>query len=194
MTAFDRFRDEVAAHPSNDWARELGYRPLVVGSERSRVLIVSQAPGRRAQASGIPFDDPSGERLRRWLGVTDEEFYDADRLAIVPMDFYYPGKAASGDAPPRAGFAAQWHPRAFELLPAVRLTVLVGAYAQRRYLPSRPALTLTETVRAAGTRLPYFPIVHPSPLTQGWRLRNPWFETDTVPLLTRLVREALEGS
>ena len=142
----------------------------------------------------LAIDDPSGVRLRSWLGMSDDEFYDPDRLAIVPMDFYYPGKAASGDAPPRAGFAAQWHPRAFELLPSVRLTVLVGAYAQRRYLPSRPALSLTETVRAAGTRLPYFPIVHPSPLTQGWRLRNPWFETDTVPLLTRLVREALEGS
>jgi uracil-DNA glycosylase len=191
MDGFERFREEVAAHPSNAWVNELGYRPLVVGSPLSRVLIVSQAPGRRAQASGIPFDDPSGVRLRSWLGVTDEEFYDHDKLAIVPMDFYYPGKAASGDVPPRAGFAAQWHPAALALLPEVRLTVLVGAYAQRRYLGPQRARTLTDTVRAAGTHLPYFPIVHPSPLTQGWRMRNPWFETETAPLLAGLVREAL---
>ncbi len=154
---------------------------------------MSQAPGRRAQASGIPFDDPSGLRLRSWLGLTPEEFYDADTLAIVPMDFYYPGKAASGDKPPRADFAETWHPRILEHLPEVRLTVLIGAYAQKRYLARRRGPTLTETVRAAGDYLPYYPIVHPSPLTQGWRARNPWFEAETAPRLAALVREARTG-
>ncbi|GAA2235475.1 uracil-DNA glycosylase family protein [Herbiconiux moechotypicola] len=193
-TAFGRLRAEVAAHRSNAWATELGWEPLVVGSERSRMLIVSQAPGRRAQASGVPFDDASGALLRQWLGVSDEEFYDADRVAIVPMDFYYPGKAASGDAPPRPGFAELWHPQVLELLGDVRLTVLVGAYAQRRYLGAERGRTLTDTVREAGTRLPLFPIVHPSPLTRGWRVRNPWFEGETVPRLRGLVRDALEGA
>lgn len=155
------------------------------------MLLISQAPGRRAQSSGIPFDDPSGVRLRSWLGLSPEEFYDADNLAIMPMDFFYPGKAASGDLPPRSGFAEAWHPRILEHLPRVRLTVLIGAYAQKRYLRDRRGTNLTETVRAASDYLPYYPIVHPSPLTQGWRARNPWFETDTAPRLAELVRRVL---
>ncbi|WP_291055869.1 uracil-DNA glycosylase family protein [Herbiconiux sp.] len=194
MSVLDDIRIEVAQHPSNAWAREAGYAPLFVASESSRILLVSQAPGRRAQASGIPFDDPSGVRLRSWLGMTDAEFYDPGNLAIVPMDFYYPGKATSGDVPPRAGFAARWHPPILEQLTDVRLTILVGAYAQKHYLGRRRAPSLTETVRAAATYEPFFPIVHPSPLTQGWRLRNPWFEAETVPLLQTQVRAALAAS
>ncbi|MDO9395011.1 MAG: uracil-DNA glycosylase family protein [Herbiconiux sp.] len=191
MNGLEAIRRDVAAHPSNDWARKAGFEPLVVGSERSRVLIVSQAPGRRAQASGIPFDDPSGVRLRSWLGLSDAEFYDPDILAIVPMDFYYPGKATSGDLPPRKGFAAQWHPPILELLTEVTLRVLIGAYAQRHYLAGRREPTLTETVRRAESYLPAYPIVHPSPLTLGWRRRNPWFEEQTTPRLAELVRETI---
>jgi len=152
---------------------------------------VSQAPGRRAQETGIPWNDPSGVRLRSWLGMTGAEFYDPANLAILPMDFYYPGKAASGDVPPRTGFAELWHPRIREQLADVRLTILVGAYAQRHYLGRRRERTLTDTVRVAGSYLPFYPIVHPSPLTQGWRIRNPWFEEETTPRLAELVREAL---
>ncbi|TAJ47656.1 MAG: uracil-DNA glycosylase family protein [Herbiconiux sp.] len=183
-------RAEIAAHPSNAWAREAGFDPLFVASPRARVLIVSQAPGRRAQASGIPFDDPSGVRLRSWLGLSSDEFYDPDTLAIVPMDFYYPGKATSGDLPPRPDFAETWHPRILDHLTDVRLTVLIGAYAQKRYLGRRRGPTLTDTVQRAGDYLPYYPIVHPSPLTQGWRIRNPWFEAETAPRLAALVAAA----
>ncbi|AXH37430.1 uracil-DNA glycosylase family protein [Humibacter sp. BT305] len=190
MSAIEDLRAEVSAHPDNAWARERGYEPLVVASPEARILLISQAPGRRAQESGIPFDDPSGRLLRSWLGMTDEEFYDPTKLAIVPMDFYYPGKARSGDLPPRRGFADLWHPRVLELLSDVRLTVLVGSYAQRRYLPGG-FTTLTDAVRAAPNHDPLFPIVHPSPLAGVWRRRNPWFEEEIVPLLAERVRSAL---
>jgi uracil-DNA glycosylase len=193
VSSFDDIREAVAAHPSNAWAREAGYAPLFVASERSRVLIISQAPGRRAQETGIPWNDPSGVLLRSWLGTSDEEFYRPENIAIVPMDFYYPGKAASGDVPPRAGFAAMWHPQILEQLREVRLTILIGAYAQRHYLGRRGGASLTETVRAAESHLPFFPIVHPSPLARGWRLRNPWFEAETAPRLAELVRAALDA-
>ncbi|WP_243695064.1 uracil-DNA glycosylase family protein [Labedella populi] len=194
MTTLLDLRAEIAAHPSNAWATRQGWQPLVVGSARSRVLLIGQAPGRRAQASGIPWDDPSGVRLRSWLGVTDAEFYDTERFAIVPMDFYYPGKApASGDLPPRRDVAPLWHPRILDVLTGVRLTVLVGSYAQRHYLGRRRARTLTETVRRAPEYLPLFPVVHPSPLTLGWQMRNDWFDAETIPMLRALVAEAIGG-
>lgn len=179
------------AHPSNAWALDLDYEPLFVASPQSRVLIISQAPGRLAQSTGIPWNDPSGRLLRSWLGVTDTEFYDPTNFAIVPMDFYYPGKAASGDVPPRRDFAPLWHPPLLKILTEVRLTILIGSYAQRYYLGPRSAATLTENVRHAHTHLPLFPIVHPSPLARGWRTKNPWFQDTTVPLLTGEVRRAL---
>lgn len=191
MGSFDGIRREIATHPSNAWARAAGYDPLFVASEEARVLIVSQAPGRRAQESGVAWNDASGARLRSWLGLSEEQFYDPANIAILPMDFYYPGKAASGDVPPRPGFAEAWHPQIIERLTEVQLTILIGAHAQRRYLGARRAATLTETVRVAETYLPYFPIVHPSPLTLGWRARNPWFEQRTAPQLAGLVRSAL---
>ncbi|WBU37457.1 uracil-DNA glycosylase family protein [Homoserinibacter sp. YIM 151385] len=190
--AFAALREEIAQHPSNAWASALGWRPLVFGSAASRVLIVSQAPGRLAQASGIAFDDPSGRLLRTWLGTSEAEFYDTRNLAIMPMDFYFPGPSpsGSGDLPPRRGVAELWHPRVRELMPEVRLTILIGAHAQRHYLG--PGGSLTERVRAAGDHLPLFPIVHPSPLARGWRSRNPWFQEETVPRLRGLVAAALE--
>jgi uracil-DNA glycosylase len=192
VTSFSDLRADIAAHPSNAWATERGWKPLVAGSPRARVLVIGQAPGRRAQESGVPWDDASGVRLRSWLGVTDQEFYDDERFAIVPMDFYFPGKAAaSGDLPPRREVASLWHPRILESLECVRLTILVGSYAQRYYLARRRERTLTETVRRAGDYLPLFPIVHPSPLTLGWQARNAWFATETIPLLRGLVTEAL---
>lgn len=191
MTSLPDLRAEIAAHPSNAWATRQGWQPLVVGSPRSRVLLISQAPGRRAQDSGIPWNDASGARLRSWLGVSDAEFYDTERFAIVPMDFYYPGKApASGDLPPRRDVAPLWHPRILDVLTDVRLTILVGSFAQRYYLGRRRATTLTETVRRAPEFLPFFPVVHPSPLTLGWQRRNGWFDTETIPTLRSLVAEA----
>lgn len=194
MNELDRLRAEVAAHPTNAWAREIGYEPLFVAHPDARILIISQAPGRLAQDTGIPWNDPSGKLLRSWLGMTDAEFYDRRNVAIVPMDFYFPGKGTSGDLPPRRDFAERWHPAILEQLPAVELTLLIGAYAQRRYLgPSAPK-TLTEAVQAAESFLPFFPIVHPSPLARGWRSRNPWFQEITVPLLRSNVDRALGRS
>ena len=192
MTSLERIRDEIGAHPTNAWASDAGWRPLFIAHPEARVLIISQAPGRKAQETGVPWNDASGVLLRSWLGVTDTEFYDPTLFAIVPMDFYFPGKAASGDLPPRKGFAQQWHPKILRELTNVRLTILIGGYAQRHYLGSTGAKTLTENVLQAQRFHPAFPIVHPSPLARGWRTKNPWFEETTVPLLTAAVREALE--
>ncbi|MCI2958437.1 uracil-DNA glycosylase family protein [Agromyces atrinae] len=191
MTVLDDIRAEMTADPSNAWARELGYEPLYIADARARVLIISQAPGRLAQETGVPWNDPSGRLLRSWLGLTDAEFYDPANVAIVPMDAYFPGKAASGDLPPRRGFADRWHPPILEQLTEVRLTILIGAYAQRHYLGPG---TLTENVRNAASFLPYFPIVHPSPLARGWRSKNPWFDEVTVPLLSAEVAAALSAT
>ncbi|RXZ86654.1 uracil-DNA glycosylase family protein [Agromyces atrinae] len=191
MTVLDDIRAEMMADPSNAWARDLGYAPLYIADARARVLIISQAPGRLAQETGVPWNDPSGRLLRSWLGLTDAEFYDPANVAIVPMDAYFPGKAASGDLPPRRGFADRWHPPILEQLTEVRLTILIGAYAQRHYLGPG---TLTENVRNAPSHLPYFPIVHPSPLARGWRSKNPWFDEVTVPLLSAEVAAALSAT
>lgn len=184
----------VGADPENAAMTAQGWQPLFTGSPRARVLLVGQAPGRRAQESNTAWSDPSGDRLVRWLGVTRETFHDPERFAILPMDFYYPGRAGSGDAPPRRGFAAKWHPLVLERLTDTRLTILVGSYAQRHYLGDRARGTLTETVRAWREFLPgTVPIVHPSGLNSRWHAVNPWFEAEVVPELPALVADALEG-
>lgn len=184
-------REEITGHPSNAWASKLGYRPLFTASTSSRIAIIGQAPGRRAQESGIPWDDPSGVRLRAWLGITDEQFYDPNLIALVPMDFYYPGKGTGGDLPPRKDFARAWHPRILSELTDVRLTILIGGYSQKFYLGTAAKPTLTETVRAYEEYLPSrLPLVHPSPLNFRWTAKNPWFETDVIPELHKLVAAA----
>ncbi|WP_405056789.1 uracil-DNA glycosylase family protein [Kribbella sp. NBC_01505] len=185
-------RDAIIADPSNRWAAELGYLPLYAASAAARIVIIGQAPGRRAQESGIPWDDPSGVRLRSWLGVDDEVFYDPASIALLPMDFYFPGKGSHGDLPPRKDFAPRWHPAILGQLPEVRLTVLIGSHAQAHYLGSQARSNLTETVRAHIDYAPaVIPLVHPSPLNFRWQKANPWFEADVVPALQDLVRAAL---
>jgi uracil-DNA glycosylase len=191
----DRIRAEIVAHESNAWARELGYKPLYAAAPGARIALIGQAPGRKAQESGVPWNDASGVRLRSWLGVDDAQFYDPDQFAVVPMDFYYPGKGASGDLPPRKDFAARWHRRILDELPDLRLTILVGGYAQKHYLGKRAKPSLTETVRAYEEYLPSaIPLVHPSPLNFRWQTRNPWFEAEVVPVLRSLVSGALAGA
>ncbi|GLY50804.1 uracil-DNA glycosylase family protein [Lentzea sp. NBRC 102530] len=188
----DRIRAEIIAHESNAWARELGYQPIYAAAPGARIALVGQAPGRKAQESGVPWNDVSGVRLRSWLDVTDEQFYDPGLFAILPMDFYYPGKAKSGDLPPRKGFADLWHRRILAELPRVSLVVLVGSYAQKHYLGTRAKPSLTETVRAYAEYLPStIPLVHPSPLNFRWQTKNPWFETDVVPALRSAVAAAI---
>lgn len=185
-------RDEIRNHSSNAWATELGYEPIYAASPRSRIVIIGQAPGRQAQDSRIPWNDASGVKLRQWLGVTAEQFYDPDTIALLPMDFYYPGKGAHGDLPPRPAFASQWHPRILATMPEVRLTVLIGSYAQKHYLGSDAKKNLTETVRAYRDFLPdRIPLVHPSPLNFRWQAKNPWFEAEVLPALQTLVAAAI---
>ncbi|MDF1693332.1 MAG: uracil-DNA glycosylase family protein [Zhongshania sp.] len=166
-------------------------RPVVRAAEGARLLIIGQAPGARVHASGIPWDDPSGERLRDWLGVSQEIFYDESQVAIVPMGFCYPGKGRSGDLPPRPECAPRWHAELLACLPEIQLTLLIGQYAQQYYLASR-SRTLTDTVKNWRKHLPeYFALPHPSPRNYTWLARNLWFARDVLPELKRLTKKCL---
>jgi len=169
-----------------------GYEPLYTAGPKAKIVIVGQAPGSRAQASMKPWNDASGILLRKWLGVSEEQFYNPELIALIPMDFYYPGKGVHGDLPPRRDFAEKWHPKLLEMMPDVRLIVLIGAYAQKYYLGKDAKTNLTETVRAYEEYLPnYFPLVHPSPLNFRWRAKNPWFDTDVLPVLGKKIANIL---
>ncbi|ALC11773.1 uracil-DNA glycosylase family protein [Sphingopyxis sp. 113P3] len=167
-----------------------GPRPVVQAGSAARLCIVGQAPGRKVHETGIPWDDPSGQRLRNWLGLAPAAFYDPARVAIIPMGFCYPGKAGSGDNPPRPECAPLWHRRLTKLLPGIGLTVLVGHYAQAWYLGRRRKATLARTVEAWRDYLPsgFLPLPHPSPRNQPWLAKNPWFEADLVPHVQAAVR------
>jgi len=168
-------------------------RPVLVASKTAGMLIAGQAPGTKVHATGIPFNDASGDRLRDWLGVSRDEFYDPRCFAIVPMGFCFPGQdAKGGDLPPQRRCAPLWHPKLRPLLPRITLTLLVGSYAQAYYLGARRQPTLDATVRAWHSFLPDFlPLPHPSWRNIGWLKRNPWFESELVPALQAEVRQAL---
>lgn len=169
-----------------------GPRPVVQFSATSRIVIISQAPGSRVHASGVPFDDPSGDRLRTWMGVDKDAFYDASRIAIMPMGFCYPGKGKSGDLPPRRECAPLWHERLLDCLPEDRLTLLVGTYAQAAYLPNpakRPMTALIQDFRSFGPNV--FPLPHPSWRVVLWMRQHPWFEAELLPALQAAVCERL---
>ena len=155
-------------------------------------MIIGQAPGRLAQKSGVPWNDASGNNLRSWLGITDDVFYDLTQIALIPMDFYFPGAGKTGDLPPRPGFTDKWHPLILEQMPNIELIILVGQYAQKCYLGDRAYKTLTETVHRADEYLPeYFPLIHPSPRNNIWQAKNPWFSEQIVPLLQKTVSRIL---
>lgn len=169
-----------------------GPRPVVQAAPSSRLLIVGQAPGRRVHDTGIPWNDPSGDRLRDWLNLPRDVFYDPLQVAIAPTAFCYPGKGKSGDLPPRPECAPAWHPQLLAALPNVRLTLLIGRHAQEFYLRDNGKPTLTATVAAFEDYLPkYFPLPHPSPRNQAWWKANPWFERDVLPELRARVAAAL---
>lgn len=173
----------------------LGPNPIVAAHVRSGIAIIGQAPGHRVHQTGIPWDDPSGRQLRQWLEVSDSEFYDPRCFALVPMGFCYPGKGQSGDRPPRPECAPLWHPSLLGAMPALKLVILVGTYAQGYYLKERKKGNLTATVRAFKEYLPaYFPLPHPSPRNRFWLSKNPWFETGVLPELKRNIRSILAGS
>lgn len=170
----------------------LGARPIMQVDPAARLLIAGQAPGRKAHASGVPFDDASGVRLRAWLGLTPDEFYDPARVAIVPMGLCYPGQAASGDAPPRTECAAHWRRALLDTLSAVQMTLLIGAYAQTWHLPE-DRRSVTERVsdwQAGWPNVVCLP--HPSPRNQGWCSRHPWFESSFLPVLRARIAEVLD--
>lgn len=165
---------------------------MLQASADARLLIIGQAPGSRVHASGIPWDDDSGERLRDWTGISRETFYDAAKVAMVPMGLCYPGKGNGGDLPPRRECAPLWHDRLRAAMPRVRLTLLVGQYAHKGYLPPPLRPSVTEAVRrfdAAPKDL--FPLPHPAWRSRLWMQRHPWFEADVLPVLRVRVREAL---
>ncbi len=166
----------------------LGPRPVLRVSRTARLLIVGQAPGTKVHASGIPWNDPSGARLRDWMGIGPDVFYDSARIAIVPMGLCYPGRLPQGgDAPPRALCAPTWHPRLLELMPGLELTLLVGSYAQGRYLGRGP---VAQHVGAFRQHLPrVLPLPHPSWRTLAWERRNPWFGAELLPVLRARVAE-----
>jgi uracil-DNA glycosylase len=159
----------------------LGPRPVFRVSSTARLLVISQAPGTKVHESGLPFDDASGDRLRGWMGVGRETFYDASRIAFMPMGFCYPGRLKNGgDAPPRPECAPTWHDKFLALLPQLELILLVGGYAQRRYLGKR---SMTDHVQAAAAGSKYMPLPHPSWRTTGWEKQNPWFGDEILPRL-----------
>jgi len=169
-------------------------KPILQAGEGARVAIFSQAPGNLADKGGKPFMDPSGVRLRDWLGLGEEIFYDREKLAIVPMGFCFPGyDAKGGDLPPRTECAPLWRERVLERLPDLKVAVLVGGYAQKWHLGAARGRTLTETVTRWREYGPFYtPIVHPSWRNNAWLKRNPWFEAELVPELRARVRRALE--
>ncbi|HQW84574.1 MAG TPA: uracil-DNA glycosylase family protein [Ferruginibacter sp.] len=168
-------------------------RPIVQASKNSKIIIIGQAPGLKVQLSGIPWDDLSGTELRRWLGVTKEQFYDANLFALVPMGFCYPGKGKSGDLPPRPECAPLWHTLLLQYMKKAKLVILIGQYAQKYYLSEKLKPTLTETVINYKTYLPkYLPLVHPSPRNKIWQKKNPWFEKEVVPQLQKIVKRCIK--
>jgi uracil-DNA glycosylase len=167
-------------------------KPILSASPTARLLIVGQAPGRRVHETGIPWNDPSGDLLRQWLGMTREQFYDVSRIAIVPAGLCYPGTVNGSDLPPCPQCAPLWHPPLRAAMPEIRLTLLVGAYAQAYYLGKRRSRTLAETVAAWRDFAPEFlPLPHPSPRNRRWLKQNPWFEAEVLPMLREQVGAAL---
>ncbi|HMA31536.1 MAG TPA: uracil-DNA glycosylase family protein, partial [Casimicrobiaceae bacterium] len=181
QTELEKLLAEVRACRVCEVHLPLGPKPVLRADAHARVLIVGQAPGTRVHATGVPWNDPSGDRLRAWMNVDRDAFYDERRFAIVPTAFCYPGRGRAGDLPPRPECAPLWHPRIRALLPNIGLTLVVGQYAQAYYLGGRRRDTLTETVRAWRTFLPDFlPLPHPSPRNTLWLRVNPWFEQEVV--------------
>lgn len=172
----------------------LGPRPVLRAAAGARIMIVGQAPGRRVHETGIPWNDPSGDRLRVWLGLERETFYDESRIAIIPTAFCYPGSGRHGDLPPSPRCAPQWHPALRAALPQLQLTLLVGTYAQAYYLGRQRKTTLAHTVMAWQEYAPQFiPLPHPSPRNQGWFKQHPWLEADMLPQVRQRVHALLAG-
>ena len=169
-----------------------GVRPVVQVSTRARILVAGQAPGRKVHATGVPFDDASGERLRTWMGVDRDVFYEAAQIAILPMGFCYPGTGKSGDLPPRKECAPKWRAPLLAAMPHLQLMLVIGQYAIDWHLPQCAGLTLTQTVRDWRNHWPsVLPMPHPSPRNNIWLKANPWFDEEVIPVLQSKVAQIL---
>ena len=165
----------------------LGANPILRAKRSARILIIGQAPGTKVHQTDIPWNDASGKRLREWMAISDEVFYDETKIAIIPMGFCYPGKGKGGDLPPRSECAKLWHKKLLNLLPNIQLTLLIGNYAQKYYL-TELGPSLAETVKCWKIHGPnYFPLPHPSPRNIRWFKNNSWFESETIPELRKKV-------
>lgn len=183
---------EIRACRACEPALPLGANPVIQASSSAKLLIIGQAPGTRVHETSIPWNDPSGTRLRDWLQLDKETFYNPDKIAIMPMGLCYPGKEKSGDLPPRKECAPLWHQRVLEQLPNIGMTLLIGQYAHNYYLSDKPK-TLTETVQQWQRWAPrYIPLPHPSPRNTLWLRKNPWFEAEVVPYIRQYVHQHLE--
>ena len=171
----------------------LGANPVVQANINAKILIAGQAPGTKVHKTGIPFNDASGDRLRQWLGVSKDQFYDSSLFAIVPMGFCYPGKGKSGDLPPRKECAITWRSQLLKALPNIELTLAIGQYAQQWHLPQTTAKNLTEAVKTWRNNWPHtIPLPHPSPRNNIWLAKNPWFEHEVIPILQKKVKELVK--
>jgi len=190
--SLNRLLAEVRACRACEAHLPLGPRPVIQAGGTARILIVGQAPSARVHVSGVPWDDRSGERLRDWMDIDAGTFYDKSRIAILPMGYCYPGRAASGDRPPRRECAPLWLDRLLKHMPSIELTLLVGRYAQAHFLGSAGNTSLTATMKAWRAHAPrIIPLPHPSPRNIAWFIANPWFEGELLPVLRRSVRELL---
>ena len=188
---FDKIIKRLKEDSRNKSYTERGIPPIFQVSPKAQILIIGQAPGKKVEESLIPFNDKSGEKLVQWMGIDRDTFY-SEKIAILPMDFYYPGKGKTGDLPPRSFIAKEYHKDILDLMPDIKLTILIGSYSMKYYLGKSMKENLTETVRSYKEYLPkYFPIVHPSPLNFRWQKANPWFEGEVVPVLRDMVEKIL---
>lgn len=188
---FDKIIKKLKEDSRNKSYTERGIPPIFQVSPKAQILIIGQAPGKKVEESLIPFNDKSGEKLVQWMGIDRDTFY-SEKIAILPMDFYYPGKGKTGDLPPRSFIAKEYHKDILDLMPDIKLTILIGSYSMKYYLGKGMKENLTQTVRSYKEYLPkYFPIVHPSPLNFRWQKANPWFEGEVVPVLREMVGKTL---
>lgn len=191
MTSFSALLTEVRACTICEAHLPLGPRPVLQMHPMAKILIAGQAPGKKVHISGVPFDDASGQRLREWLGITREVFYDPEQIAILPMGFCFPGTGRSGDLPPRPECAPAWREQLLEQLTHIEVTLVIGQYAQAYHFENLRS-SLTELVKAMRTHGPHMiPLPHPSPRNNLWLHRNPWFEIELLPPLRKRVAEIL---
>lgn len=192
MDKLKEILEAIKADPQNINYTKEGIEPLYSVHKEAKICIIGQAPGTRAQESRLFWNDPSGERLRNWLGIDRETFYHSNKISILPLDFYFPGKGKTGDLPPRKGFAEKWHEPLLQQMPEIELFVLVGSYAIKYYLNLKSSAKTTEVIRDFERYLPkYFPLIHPSPRNNIWLAKNSWFEPELLPELKKRIAQLM---